>query len=322
MSLSPRPGEESPLDLATLTGDDRLLDALGRGDPPPADEPAAGLLAAWRADLDDDPPAWSVDAGLDADPAWSVGAGLDDGGGPPVGAAGPAADAGRTAGGRADSAVVRTARAVPGPGERRPPSAPPERRRTGSTRRLLTGIAAATVMVAGLGVGAHHAGPASPLWPVVRVVYPQRADVRAIEQDLAAAGTAVADGRYDDARGLLARADSRVGRVRDPQEADRLRGDIARLRADLPIVDGDVEGAPGPAASGPAAPAGSPAPARSAGPTSAPGRSAAASSPGQNRVNPVPPPLPPSPLPSLLAPLLPSLGLLGALRGGSSAPQG
>ncbi|MFC3501617.1 anti-sigma-D factor RsdA [Micromonospora krabiensis] len=42
------------LDLATIARDDQLLDALGRGEPGPADDDVAAALAAWRADLDGD----------------------------------------------------------------------------------------------------------------------------------------------------------------------------------------------------------------------------------------------------------------------------
>ncbi len=40
-----------PVDLAVLTADDALLDALGRGAPAPGGDRTAALLVAWRADL-------------------------------------------------------------------------------------------------------------------------------------------------------------------------------------------------------------------------------------------------------------------------------
>jgi uncharacterized membrane protein YgcG len=43
-------------DVATVTADDRLLDALGRGEAAPPDDDVAGLLAAWRAELATDIP--------------------------------------------------------------------------------------------------------------------------------------------------------------------------------------------------------------------------------------------------------------------------
>jgi hypothetical protein len=48
-------------DLSQITADDALLDALGRGEPAPDGDALAGLLRAWRADLDTD-----LDAHLDA----------------------------------------------------------------------------------------------------------------------------------------------------------------------------------------------------------------------------------------------------------------
>lgn len=46
---------ERPIDLGVLHADDLLLDALGRGDPPPSGDGLADALAAWRADLADPP---------------------------------------------------------------------------------------------------------------------------------------------------------------------------------------------------------------------------------------------------------------------------
>jgi hypothetical protein len=69
--------DEHPIELSRVAADDALLDALGRGGRAPAsaaDDPAAVLLAAWRADLAadvpdaPDEPGWPPDAlagGLD-----------------------------------------------------------------------------------------------------------------------------------------------------------------------------------------------------------------------------------------------------------------
>jgi len=51
------PGADPPVDLSQITADDALLDALGQGEPAPGDDRLAGALAAWRTDLDTDPPA-------------------------------------------------------------------------------------------------------------------------------------------------------------------------------------------------------------------------------------------------------------------------
>ncbi|WP_238005563.1 anti-sigma-D factor RsdA [Dactylosporangium sp. AC04546] len=53
---------EQPVDLAAVQADDALLDALGRGEPAPDGDDLAGLLAAWRADLDTDLPADDISA--------------------------------------------------------------------------------------------------------------------------------------------------------------------------------------------------------------------------------------------------------------------
>jgi hypothetical protein len=52
---------ERPVDLDVLRADDLLLDALGRGEPGPADDGVAALLAAWRAELTEAPAAAAVD---------------------------------------------------------------------------------------------------------------------------------------------------------------------------------------------------------------------------------------------------------------------
>ncbi|WP_165947218.1 anti-sigma-D factor RsdA [Micromonospora sp. 15K316] len=52
----PHREESEELDLATIARDDQLLDALGRGEHGPADDPVAATLAAWRTDLVDGRP--------------------------------------------------------------------------------------------------------------------------------------------------------------------------------------------------------------------------------------------------------------------------
>ncbi|MEV5767202.1 anti-sigma-D factor RsdA [Micromonospora sp. NPDC052213] len=51
MSERTRDGGEEQ-DLATIARDDELLDALGRGEPGPAGDGLAEMLAAWRGDVD------------------------------------------------------------------------------------------------------------------------------------------------------------------------------------------------------------------------------------------------------------------------------
>ncbi|WP_246835676.1 anti-sigma-D factor RsdA, partial [Micromonospora sp. MH33] len=51
---TPGDGDEA-MDLGTIARDDVLLDALGRGEPAPDGDALAGLLAAWRSDLAEEP---------------------------------------------------------------------------------------------------------------------------------------------------------------------------------------------------------------------------------------------------------------------------
>ncbi|GAB3980197.1 hypothetical protein [Plantactinospora veratri] len=51
-------------DPAVVDADELLLDALGRGGAVPGGDPLAGALAAWRAELDADLPAFDLDGAL------------------------------------------------------------------------------------------------------------------------------------------------------------------------------------------------------------------------------------------------------------------
>ena len=50
------PGGRGVMDLEVLARDDVLLDALGRGQVPRADDDLAAMLAAWQADIADGAP--------------------------------------------------------------------------------------------------------------------------------------------------------------------------------------------------------------------------------------------------------------------------
>ncbi|MFC6016672.1 hypothetical protein ACFP2T_10715 [Plantactinospora solaniradicis] len=295
-----------PVDLepAVLVADDLLLDALGRGAAAPADDPIAGLMAAWRADLDAEQPAGPVD---DAVPARTM----------PATVRAPAR--------------VRPPRPGPPVGPRRPgqlrsdpPRPVPGRRprRTGLVRRLGLVAVVAIVATALLGLGVNEAGPTSPLWPIAAAVYPDRSAVRVVEHTLTLAEDAVAAGRYDDARSRLDQALVQVAEVRHPEPAERLRADIERIRRGLPgtgpdeiepdtsTTSGAVPAVPVPATS---STDGGPAPTRTPGGAASPaGRPPAASDPAPadpspRQVLPLPVPVLPSLLPSGL-PLLPSGG--------------
>jgi hypothetical protein len=215
------PGDSTDLDgtepdPAVLVADDLLLDLLGRGAAAPADDPVAGLMAAWRADLDAEQPAAPVD---DAGRARTI----------------PASDP--------PPARVRPPRPGPPEGTRRPgqprsdPPGPvpgPRSRQTRLVRRLALVAVVAIVATALLGLGVNQAGPTSPLWPIAAAVYPDRSAVRVVEHTLTLAEDAVAAGRYDDARSRLDEALVQVAEVRHPEPAERLRADIERIRRGLP----------------------------------------------------------------------------------------
>jgi hypothetical protein len=265
--------KEQVVGVAQIAADDRLLDALGRGEAPEGDA-AVTMLAAWRADLASD-----VEEELP----------------PPLSAGDPR-------------------RKLPA-GDPRPklPAGDPRRKRR--LVQAILGAAAAAVVAVGLAVSAHQAQPGSPLWPVSKVVYPQRAEVVAAEKAIADARAAAAGGRIDEARALLATASAHIARIDDRATADRLRAEVEALLRDLaaasppsppaaPAPPGSSAGpvTPGASPSAPAAPGAKPPPADEGGPAPRP----SPSSP-DGPLPDLPLPLPSLPLPSLPLPTLPPI---------------
>ncbi|MFI7673857.1 hypothetical protein [Actinophytocola sp. NPDC049390] len=194
-------------------------------------------------------------------------------------------------------------------------------RRARRTRRWARGslvVATAGLLTfGGLTAAAHSAGPGSPLWPFTTWLYPDLAQSRAAVD---AAGRAVADaraaidaGRDESASRLLAQASTLAGQVDDPVARDRLRDEIAALRAELapppdtrlpdgpgPGVAESVPDVPRPAPSVPAAPA--PNPSEPGAPTSTTARTSVPDAP------PLPAPVPTSSLlPGPGTPTVPNL---------------
>jgi len=261
-------GELSADELAALRADDRLLDALGRGEPVTRDDQLAELLGAWRAEMDTEPlPSVDVLAvtaaqELEAEPfavdgfiadrfaaerldldavgyvsqahaSAAQGSPLRPALAEPPGTAGAAGNAGTAPGGRAGRSR---------PGDSRSKRWP---------RGLRLGLAAALLVAAagGVSITANAAGPDGPLWSVVRLVDPGRADVREAQDSIDKARKAAAERRYDDARRLVEKADTQVARVQDPQQQARLRAELDAVRRSLPgltgIAPGTAPGAPG-----------------------------------------------------------------------------
>ncbi|MER7335942.1 MULTISPECIES: anti-sigma-D factor RsdA [unclassified Micromonospora] len=255
MSEQTRYGGEEP-DLATIARDDELLDALGRGEPGPAGDDLAAMLAGWRGEVAADDHALR--------PAVE-----------PVSAR------------RAGPALL-------GPG----------------VLRLAAAVVAVAVISTGLGVGSRHAGPSSPLWSLTRVLYPEQADVRLVEDTVQRARTAATAGRVDEARALLAQARTELTAVDDPAAARRLNAELDSLQHALL----DTVATPGTPSTGvsrpvPAGDGGPATPARPAPPQ--PGTPTPDESPAPGLVVPLPglPTLRPDPGPPTGLPSLPELPL-------------
>jgi hypothetical protein len=118
-------------------------------------------------------------------------------------------------------------------------------RRSRPVARRVVGVAA-SVLVAGTGiaVGAGHSTPDNPLWPITRVLYPERAESAAAEHTLALAREAAVQGRPDEARDLLGQAEKLVARVGDQRRAQWLRGELMTVQRMLPA---SAPGTPTPA---------------------------------------------------------------------------
>lgn len=104
-------------------------------------------------------------------------------------------------------------------------------------RRSLVLATAGLLTFCGLTAAAHSAGPASPLWPVTTLLYPDLAESRAAAdaagRAVADARAAIEDGRYEPASRLLDHAWSLVDQVDEPASSDRLLATIAALRAEI-----------------------------------------------------------------------------------------
>lgn len=107
-------------------------------------------------------------------------------------------------------------------------------------RRLVAGAGVAAVLAGGGGAVAVAAGGGQPgggLWPITQLLYPDRAESRAAQQEaeelLDAARAAIAEHRYADAERLLSAADPLVRRVSEPGEQQGLRDALAEVQRAL-----------------------------------------------------------------------------------------
>ncbi|HEY2670660.1 MAG TPA: anti-sigma-D factor RsdA [Rugosimonospora sp.] len=259
------------VDLETVQADEALLDALGQGGSVPDDDELAAMLGAWRANLDTEPlPALSYEAlplvTDDADAGW---AGGPDGQTQVI----PMVDSGRSR---------RSRRSVP----LRP-----------RTVRLAVAAAVVIATAGGVSVAAAGAQPSDPLWPVVKIVHPGVADMRAAQDAIDKARDAVDDRRYDDARELIDKAAALVAKVHDPQQAQRLRDELDEVRGMLAAAVPST--GPTPRSPRNSTPTPSPTVSTGAGPGGASPSPSTSPSTGHGLLPPLLPSLPPL-LPSLL----------------------
>ncbi|SCL23593.1 hypothetical protein GA0070624_2765 [Micromonospora rhizosphaerae] len=212
------PGDRTPPPGDPVLRDDELLEAIGHGEAPPADDPVAALLADWRARV------VARAAALDAGPS--------DAAAPEDQPRGGAARTGRPGRGVAVPAGVRRSR----PAERRHPDA------TGRPHRRNGAVAGATLalvaLTGGLWLGSARAEPGGPLWPVTEVLWTERAESlvteREIGRTLEQARRDLTAARYADARAHLERAAALLADLGDDERRARLRCDIDDLWRRLP----------------------------------------------------------------------------------------
>jgi hypothetical protein len=183
-----------------------------------------------------------------------------------------------------------------------------------SRARLVAAVAAGVVALGGVTTAAASvAGPDSPLWPVTRALFPERADSRVAqqqaEQTIEQAREAVEQSRYSDAEKLLDEATAIIGRIGDTDLARTLLAEVEAIRGLLPGLGGPGSGpSSGPSGGPGSGPGGVPQP------TPSPTRAGAGggSEPGTGggglplpTLPDLPLPTPSLPLPSLPLPSLP-----------------
>ncbi|PZF84772.1 anti-sigma-D factor RsdA [Micromonospora deserti] len=168
----------------------------------------------------------------------------------------------------------------------------------GRLLRLAAAVVALAAIATGLGVSSRTAAPGSPLWSLTRVLYPEHAEVRGVEDTIARARAAVASGDLDTAQQLVDQARGDLPAIDDHATAARLAAELDTVHRDL------VEALSGLSPSAPSV--GIPAPGSAATQEPAP----AVTNPGPAAPKPSAPPSPgggsllpgdgPLPLPSLL----------------------
>ncbi|NJP35515.1 hypothetical protein HCJ94_26995 [Micromonospora sp. HSS6-12] len=203
--------------------DDRLLDAISRGAPPPpdhpADDPIAALLTGWHADVL--ARSQHLESTLQLTPVGP--AAHDAPASPSTVAAAPI-----------HGTAARRDRSARSPGDdltRRLRWRPRHKAYTGAMLALVT-------ITSGVWLGAARAQPGELMWPVTRLVHADRAEALITEREIVRTLDQVrqdlASGQHADARYHLERAAALLDAINDHETAVRLRNDIEQLRQQLP----------------------------------------------------------------------------------------
>ncbi|MCW3813961.1 anti-sigma-D factor RsdA [Micromonospora sp. DR5-3] len=217
-------------------------------------------------------------------------------------------------------AEIRPAAPTAEPAEPTSPPARPARTRRPRpwTVRLAAAAVALLALGSGLGIGSRNAAPDSPLWSLTKLLYPQQAEVRDIEDSIDRARAALADGRFDEAQQLVDRARGDLEKITDAATVARLRAGLDALTRELTAARAEVRptavptspapgGRPTTPAARPGTGASAPQPQPSRPPTSTSTSPGGSASDTGKPLLPLPKlPLPPSPS---LSPLLPGLPL-------------
>jgi hypothetical protein len=114
----------------------------------------------------------------------------------------------------------------------------PSRRWARGTTILATGVLLACGAVT---AAAEHAGPDSPLWPITQLMFRDAAEARAADaaaHTIAEARASIDGGQFGLASRLLDDATSLIEQLDERSDANRLRAEIAALRALIPADTG------------------------------------------------------------------------------------
>lgn len=186
-----------------------------------------------------------------------------------------------------------------------------------TVRRSVAVSVAAVLAFGSVAAATEHAGPGNPVWPLIQLVFHHpdqaREATHAADDSVSAARAAMDGGRYDQASRLLDEAAASVARIGGGSDADRLREEIAALRARIPAQGAHVTGTsavPPTRTSSPAPSAGdSPLPTDPGLPGPRPSRTGQSAVPPVPRVASSPVEVPPVPVPPSVSIKVPPLSI-------------